>query len=363
MQLLVDFATHLTGLWQRCFAENALEPIKYLAALISFTFNFNSLDVAPFVAHALIPTAEATIFPLSEWRYRLMEAELSTNEQYQYMDKHIDVPEILSLLYTTALACVTTTEETEHGTQSRAIGFWKLIEFDLVVALLTVRQRLRDILGILELLTTSSFPDSIGPIKTDKEPSFVARIVIERVSAKLTEFPRAATTPPQRRKVRLAALRTLISFASHSFGAIQLASHSHALPRLVTCLSTSIDDLYNQFIPSNVLPDVEDDNGAKREAVTPSAELCRIITQCILLIHTLVTSPKTANLAEISQKLASFHGGSQRYILALGRLTFAEEDLVAEAGIDGDTVEAAHELLEMAVTPDEGEIISEAFGE
>jgi hypothetical protein len=45
----------------------------------------------------------------------------------------------------------------------------------------------------------------------------------------------------------------------------------------------------------------------------------------------------------------------------LARLTFAEEDLVLEAGIDSRTVELAHELLEMAVTPDEGEGVGEVF--
>jgi hypothetical protein len=45
----------------------------------------------------------------------------------------------------------------------------------------------------------------------------------------------------------------------------------------------------------------------------------------------------------------------------LARLNFAEEDLVLEAGIDAETVELAHELLELAVTPDEGEEISEMF--
>lgn len=91
-------------------------------------------------------------------------------------------------------------------------------------------------------------------------------------------------------------------------------------------------------------------------------ELSRIISQCVLLIHALVTDPHTADAADLSRKLSVFHGGSQRQLLALGRLTFAEEDLIMEAGIDSEIVEAAHELLELAVSPDEGEVVSEAFG-
>ena len=33
-----------------------------------------------------------------------------------------------------------------------------------------------------------------------------------------------------------------------------------------------------------------------------------------------------------------------------------------EAGIESEVAEMAHELLEMAVTPDEGEAVSEVFG-
>jgi hypothetical protein len=61
-------------------------------------------------------------------------------------------------------------------------------------------------------------------------------------------------------------------------------------------------------------------------------------------------------------KLAASHGGSHRYLITLARLAFAEEDLVLEAGISARTVELAHDLLELAVTPDEGEGVGEVFG-
>lgn len=362
MQLLVDFATHVARLWTSCAVEKLWEPVRYLVALIAFTFDLAATHVAPLVSETLIPVAISSILPLVSWRHRLSDGELAVHDEYLYQDEQIDINSILALLHTTALASATTTEATESGLESRAIGFWKLLGLDLVVGLLSTRQRFEDVLGMLELLTTSSFPGSIGPITEEDDPPFVAQLVIDRVATKLTEFPRGAITSAQRRRIRLATLRTLIAFASHSFGAIQLASHSTALPRLVTCLSSCIDDLYDQHIPSNILPDLEDEDELQREANSSSAELCRIISQCVLLIHHLVTSPNTANIADISQKNSSFHGGSQRYLLALGRLAFAEEDLVAEAGIDGETVEAAHELLEMAVTPDEGENIGEAFG-
>ncbi|KAK5996860.1 hypothetical protein PT974_02205 [Cladobotryum mycophilum] len=363
MQLLVDFAEQIIILWTRCYEEQFWEPIKYLASLISFTFQLHTSSVAPLINNKLVPIAQSTIFLVAEGSQR--PSDITTAEDYSFLQQHIDTTQILSLLYNTALACATTPLETEDGLKYTAARFWKLLSLDLILLFLMPKQKVVDIIAVLNLLGTSSLPNSIGPMVEDKDATTTAGIVIERVSAKLIEHSRTTTTPEQKRSVRLAALKTMIAFARYPFGAQQLASHDSALPRLVICLSASIDDLYDQSIPSSILPPLPDSIKSSSLKIPESpapAELYRIISQCVLLIHTLVTDPLTTNLADITRKLSLSHGGSQRYIIALGRLAFAEEDLVMEAGIEGEIVEAAHELLEMAVTPDEGETVSEAFG-
>lgn len=365
MQLLVDFAEQIIILWTRCFEEQFWEPIKYLVSLIAFTFQLHTSSVAPLIISRLVPVAQTIIFTVAEGPSRLSDGTVANNDDHAILEQQIDTSQILSLLYTASLACATTPTETEEGVKYTSAAFWKLISLDFTLLLLMPKQKITDIIGMLDLLATSSLPDSIGPISDEKDTLSVARAVIERVSAKLMEHPRATTTPAQKRSVRLTALRTLITFARYEFGAKQLASHDNAIPRLVACLSTSIDELYDQPIPPSILPPLPEamtSSSLKFSESTTSAELYRIISQCVTLIHTLATDPCTANLADITRKLSLSHGGSQRYLIALGRLTFAEEDLIIEAGIDGEVVEAAHELLEMAVTPDEGETVSEAFG-
>lgn len=66
-------------------------------------------------------------------------------------------------------------------------------------------------------------------------------------------------------------------------------------------------------------------------------------------------------LIDIQKKLSSIHGGSQKYLLCLARLNFAEDDLVLESGIDPDVAGWALEMLELAVTPEEGDAIHSAF--
>ncbi|KJK84520.1 hypothetical protein H634G_00041 [Metarhizium anisopliae BRIP 53293] len=364
MQLLVDFAEHIVSLWTRCVEEQFWEPIKYLVSLISFTFDLHTTSVAPLIVPSLVPVAQSTIFTLADLRRRLPDSHLSTSAEYGFLEEHINTKRLLGLLYTSALSCSMTPTETDSGFEYTSVGFWKLMSLDMVLLLLTPRQRPGDVIGMLELLSTSVLPTSIGPVSGDAEPPVIARAIIERVSAKLTEQPRGSTTQKQRRSIRLAALRTLIAFSLSSFGALQLGIHENAIPRLVACLSAAIDELYDQPIPPSILLPLPDPlkESLKLPESTASADLYRIISQSVLLIHRLITNTSTANVVDVSQKLSMSHGGSQRYLLALGRLAFAEEDLVIEAGIEGEVVEAAHELLEMAVTPDEGETVSEAFG-
>ncbi len=60
-----------------------------------------------------------------------------------------------------------------------------------------------------------------------------------------------------------------------------------------------------------------------------NATSLQIISRTTLLLHTLITDPRTGNTADIGTKLASSHGGPQRYQLTLARLNFADEDLRA----------------------------------
>ncbi|KAJ4144525.1 hypothetical protein LMH87_003406 [Akanthomyces muscarius] len=374
MQLQVDFAETIILLWSRCFEEQYWEPIKYLMPLLSFTFQLHVTSVAPFVARSLVPIAQSTICLVADaLQSRLPDGNFPNQQEYKYYEEHIDTVEAMSLLHMCALACATSHDDVQHGLEHGLPSFWKLMSLDMVLILLSPKQRFHDIVNMLDLLSTSSLPESIGPITEDKDPQLVARIIIERVSARLIEGPRSPHTQVQKKTTRATALRTLIAFARYPFGALQLAIHDNALPRLMTCLSTSIDELYDQPISSALLPDPPtpaEDHGyvayyhSSRKISDASAtiELSRIISQCVLLIHALVTDLHTADAADMSRKLSVFHGGSQRQLLALGRLTFAEEDLIMEAGIDSEIVEAAHELLELAVSPDEGEVVSEAFG-
>jgi hypothetical protein len=362
LQLLVDFAEQIISLWRRCLEEAYWDPVMYLISLVSFTFQLNITSVAPFVIPNLTIVCQTTMRSLAEWRHKLPEGDLLQNEEYSFLEQHIDTAQILSLLYSSALSCVTWIMDANSAYEPQIMLFWRLMSLDSVMLLLTPGQKPEDVVAMLDLLATSSLPDSIGPITEDADADSVAKNVIERVCAKLTETPRCAATPSEKRAIRSAALKTMIAFSKHPFGASQLAVHNNAFPRLVTCLSDAIDDLYDQPIPSTILPQPDDEAEQQPAPPSASADLYKVIAQCVNLMHFLVTDPATANKVETSQKLSVYFASSHRHMIALARLTFAEEDGVVEAGIDSEVVELAHEMLELAVTPDDGPNIEDAFG-
>lgn len=300
--------------------------------------------------------------------------------------------------------------------------YWKLMRIDFVLVLLSPKQPRDDFLGMLSLLCTSCLPDSIGPITGDPErdPAFVAQALIERVS-KIMQEPTRWSSPgestasfgQQQCIVRLAALRTLMAFAQSGLGARQLALSDVAIPRLVSVLCAAIDALYDMDVPVELfqsgLYDDEDevtgsakakegklpakseamrgvtkddgtadqpialdsDESAAVQSLPPSVHpldtcpthlLYTIVSSTILLLHTLVTDPATSSHTDMRAKLSTSHGASQKYLLTLSRLNYAEEDLVLEAGIDPGTFDRANDLLDLAITPDEAEGVREVFG-
>lgn len=414
LSLLVEFSDMLIEMWHQCLTEKYFGPIYHLVALILYTLELNAVDVAPHIVSSLVPVCATTCRLVALPRLNSVDGDLSEHPDavVRQLCLNIDVTQCLSLIYLAALGCRSQPfddpEASDPPQPSPQLGFWRTMEFDFVLTMLSPKHPEADWLAMMSLLRTSVTPDSIGPVPSSatdlsggrskaRSPEAVAATLIDCVSSFLCEPPRWASPGSGKEAVVTStALGTLITFAASPFGALQVAESDVAIPRLVTMLCWAIDRLYDSDLPLDpkVLAagqgptekgdamdlDQQDPNsteemqvdGTDGEAASvvdevvdtapdPMSLLYHIISQTTWLLHFLVTDPRTSAVANTSTKLAASHGGSQRYFLTLARLNFAEEDLVLEAGIDAETVELAHELLELAVTPDEGEEISEMF--
>lgn len=420
IRLLIDFCDMIIDLWDQCLREKYYEPIYDLVALITFILQLNTISVAPYIASTLIPVAHTTIYLLAVPRFESQNGDLSTNpdETIQHLTLNIDTEGVLQLMYLAALGCVDS--YLLDPAQPLNLGpdrdspqklCWKLMQIDFVLVMLSHKQPRDEFLGMLSLLCTSCLPTSIGPITSDPErgPDFVAQALIERVS-KIMHTPMlwamkpSGTVAPFGHRscvIRLAALRVLMAFAQSSLGAKQLALSDMAIPRLVNVLCGAIDALYDMDVPVDLFQSASKKPEDKADATTaeqtkvvgetdemqldnseddidiaigelpnpsialdpdPTPLLYTLISSIILLLHTLVTDPATSEYTDMRAKLSTSHGASQKYLLTLSRLNFAEEDLVLEAGIDPGTCDRANDLLDLAITPDEAEGVRTVFG-
>ncbi|KAK3502119.1 hypothetical protein B0T13DRAFT_429819 [Neurospora crassa] len=523
-RLLVDFSELLLDLWQQCLSERYHSPIYYLAGLLQFILQLNTVDVAPRITSSLVPVVVTTCQLVALPRLNLKMAndgggtvedlEQHPDPAMRLLAADIDVTQCLRLLYLCAAGCLKPPSVDQHMTSPQA-RFWKTMDLEFVVLMLSAKQPEQDWREMLSLLRTSTMPGSVGPLpkpdsnadnnamlavrsrpqvqsrgsgsshsrggragqmlpppppirntdNVDKPPpnpepgsqeASTALIIIDCVSSYLVDTPPRWASPRSAREVsiKLAALQTLMSFASSSFGLLQLANSDVAIPRIVSALCWAVDGLYDADVPSmafdtlSIAPDdtrrkhdiqKEGHTNRKRHGYDSGMSTPQLLSQLISrstnLLHALVTHPKTSGIVNpIARKLATpvspgpptfthprtgrgaskgrnptrsvpirstalhalhsraapnaaaRHGQNSRhnlqssvanphaaavgnmtaalphrYLVSLGRLNFAEEDLVFEQGIDEETVERAHELLELAVERREGEKVKGVF--
>ncbi|CCC13757.1 hypothetical protein SMACR_07266 [Sordaria macrospora] len=549
-RLLVDFSELLLDLWQQCLSERYHLPIYYLAALLHFILQLNAVDVAPRITSSLVPvvvtTCQLVALPrlslkmVNERGGTVEDLEQHANPAMRKLAADIDVTQCLKLLYLCAVGCLKPPSVDQHSMPSPQAQFWKTMDLEFVVLMLSAKQPEQDWRGMLRLLRTSVMPASVGPLpKSDSsvdsnttlavrsrpqvqspgsgsgshrggnragqmlppplphirnnnivdnpksDSASTAQVIIDCVSSYLVDTPPRWASSGSAREVsiKLAAMETLMSFASSSFGLLQLAKSDVAIPKIVSALCWAIDGLYDSNIPSESFGKLSitgaDDNIKKGGSFLSLAQaqgqannrknkghgyddsgmstpqlLSQLISRSTKLVHALVTHPRTSGIVNpIARRLATprptttltpppagggpptstrpgpgrgrNHNGPRagagvpirptalhalhsranasfdnshhprhnlnknnnnltsnvpsnphasrvsnmttalphRYLVSLGRLNFAEEDLIFEQNIDEETVELAHELLELAVERGEGGSVKGVFVE
>lgn len=299
--------------------------------------------IAPYIAPTLLPVAMESCYDVAVPRFTNPVPGEPTAENFIQLRDGIDTHKILSLLYFTALGCATS-EPAVGSILSPVVDFWSLVHMQFILVYLNRKQPIDDFIAVLRLLCTSVFPDTIGPINPDRPPVVVAQLLIDRISMYMTDTSRWDADETRLRDLRLASLQTLSAFAGSRFGLVHLVKHDWIIPRLVTLLSCCIEELYNGDMQYS---------SADEDGVADGLQ--RVVAHTMFLLHMIVTSQADGEAVDVPAKLSKTTGGSQKYLLSLSRLNFAD-DLVSE-----DTAELAHELLELAVTSEAGEELGEFF--
>lgn len=368
MGLLADFAVLFINLWERCLQEEFFLPMRELVSLLSFTLHLHAVTIVPRLVDKLLPIAQTTLHVIADIRAAACaggdDDGVGADPEVQHLYANVDSTAVIALLNLCASVCATSSEEV-GGVSARA-AFWRDFPMETISLVLGAKQPLEDIVGMLEMLATSVLPGSIGPAAVpDQERAAVTGALLDRLSKLLMRAPAAARSPAQRHAVAIAVLRTLLSFTADEAVAAQMAAHENLVPRAISALSRAVEELYDQELTDATLdrsraPSL-DEALAVTDADSDPWNLCTLISHVTLLLHGLVTDPRTAELVGLEERFKGWHLGGRKYLIALCRLTFADEEGVLEGGIDEGTAERAHELLEMAVSEEGGRDVEMVF--
>ncbi|KAI5195021.1 hypothetical protein E4T39_08412 [Aureobasidium subglaciale] len=339
----------LSDLWERCLHDKMHSPIYLILDLYDFVLAMSPEAPKLPLIERFLPLATKTIDLVALPRVR---QPLGSQVDLQLL-KSINVDQILTLMHGMAFDASLNSESCQV--------FWRKMEFDFTLMMLNKSQPLPQIMLVLQMLGSSAMPDSFSIIVDDPEKqSTLEGHTIDRLTTLLFERPEAPAgeSPYEDSEVtvlQIETVRVLNSLAVTKHGSEVLAQHRTAIGRLVRLLHVSVTKLYD--LPPTNHDILSETNGLPSFSTIHEFTTSLINLTVRLLYHLLMNHGDVINLRE---KLMVIPGGHHKFLVSLTRLAFSEQ-LVYEAGLDNEALDAAHEILDGILSPEEGEAVVQAI--
>ncbi|KAJ5653178.1 hypothetical protein N7490_000181 [Penicillium lividum] len=345
---VVEYIHTIGPLWQRALTERFYEPVPRFMTLVRYVLKMNDITlpklISPLVS-ALQDSVEVNAVP----RFRYSPAARGKGRALRSiptpqsdLQPQVDSTEALRLLYHVA-------SELLH-VQDALNEFWRNIRHTFILVMLHPSQPLKDIVLIVHLLSTSIRPESFGPLMpSDGEQNDVQRWLVDRLSWMFSEPAQPDEglepyTPHDICAMRLEVLLLMESLAfnpaapTREHGSATIAAHPTALARLFRSMHDELDALYS----------------------SPPEQGVRfaLVNGLMRLLFGVMRRHRSS--IDMQEKLARVPGSKQKHLVVLTRLAFCDGS-VLEAGIDDETVDMAHELLEEWTNPQEADSLADVF--
>lgn len=338
---VVEYAHTISVLWQRAVSEKFYAPVPKFLSIARYILMMDDVPL-PELAISMLGALQDSVEVNAVPRFQYFQHRPAAREKRQIPQSElqplVDSTEALRLLYHIACRLL--------HIKSALESFWRGIRPTFILVMLRGSNPLKDIVLTMKLLSTSIRPDSFGPIVgTEAEQADLQKYIVERLTFMLSEAPvpdeGVEYTSYDICAMRLEVLLLLQAMAfapTKDHASTIIAEHSNALGRLFRSMHDSLDALYSS-------PPEQDLHVAMVNG------LMRLIFGVMRL---------DGHPINMQEKLANVPGGKQKHLVVLTRLAFCD-GTVLEAGVDDETVDMAHELLEEWTNPQEAEALADAF--
>lgn len=342
---VVGYAGIIASLWTQALKENFFKPIPMFMEIINFLLGLDMCSPVPDMIDHLVPVLQDSgdVNGIPRFKHSPVYNEnqgLGRQTPLSALQQDVDSTEALRLLYRIASGSLHLEQALEK--------FWRHMRYEFVLMMTHCSQPIQDISLTLYLLGTSIRENSFGPIHEGPKADQIESWIVDRAANLLSEIPKGdeGQKPPTRIEIctmRLEALSLLMAVAfphtttATDHGSFVIASHPTVLARLIRAMYDELDELYSY---------------------PPERDMrASLVNGLMRLVYGVIRRHEGVDL---QLKLGRVNGGKQKFLVVLTRLAFSE-GLVLEEGIDDETVEMAHEMLDAAVNPQEAEALLDAF--
>lgn len=348
-----DVLQIFVSLWSRALKEKYYKPIHLLVDMVQFVIASDPLIVTVKLITNMLPVLQTSAEINGVVRFNNAKSTPVVHQNFvqpkqkvkEELNLEVDGTDVLKILYSVACACLHDADKIDR--------FWRLMSTDFILLFLNSSQPIRDLVLVLNLLSTSIFSKTFGNIcGTEDDQLKTEKYIIDRVTYLFWETPRTdhgqrAYTRSEISELRIEAMELLSSLALFTphphddpahHGSFLLANHPNAIGRLVRCMYDELDALYMHG------------PGHKMHAVLVN-EATRLVYR-VLQVH--------GEKIDMQQKLLAINGGVHKHRVVLCRLAFGE-GLLLDAEVEDETVLMARDMLQDAVTPEEGDALVEVF--
>lgn len=343
----------LLKLWASCIQDKSYAPLALILDMLRAALDFEYSNVINKLIEEAVPlclySMDLVVTPLLSV---IQRPSLSASFDYEAQAKlaaEVDIDEVVDFLHLLGQSAELYPERNE--------AFWRTMQMTSTLVMLSRAQPVPRLITGLQILRGSILDASLGPINEDAmKQEQQERATVDRLTSLLFDSPAVPKDEPpysdeEIAELRLETLLVLKQMCLTDHGGLLLAQHRSAIGRLVKFLDGQVCKLYD------VTPDIGRVQAEEDDQPTAHGLIIKTVDLTVRLLHHLLHAYESS--IDLQQKLAAVHGGYHRFLISLTRVAFSEQ-LVFEQGIETEVVEAAHEILDNVLSPEEGEAIVKA---